>query len=128
MLTTHDTPTPLEVARMSHRDDPHTSHEAADRASRGTKKEMLYGAIRVALEIGPGTPAEVLARYQAARAGAGRWLPSVDLQDIRRRMTEMQRDFGTIEPIKVGTYRGGKPQYATRDGQRVMRLVEAVAA
>ncbi|MFF2493211.1 hypothetical protein [Agromyces sp. NPDC058064] len=114
---------------MSHRDDPHTSHDAAGRAAKGTKKEMLYGAIRVALELGPGTPAEVLARYQANRKGAGEWLPaSVDLQDIRRRMTEMQRDFGTIEPIKVGTYRGGKPQYATREGQRVMRLVEAVAA
>lgn len=127
MFTTHSTPTPLDVARMSHRDDPHTSHEAAERASRGTKKEALYGAIIDMLRRAPGTPAEVLDRYTLERIDTPS-LPEADLQEIRRRMTELQRDLGQIEPIKVGTQLGGHPQYATRQGQRVMRLVEQVAA
>lgn len=128
MFTTHDTPTPLDVARMSHRNDPHTSHEAAERTATGTKKSLLYGAIKAALAGHPGTPAEVLDRYTLQRLDAGEWMPEADLQEIRRRMTELEHDFGSIEPIQVGTQRSGKPQYATREGQRVMRLTEAVAA
>ena len=112
-----------DTTRMSHRTDPHTSKEAAEKASAGTKKALLYGAILEALELGRGTPADVLARYHHAREGVG-WLPAdVDLQEIRRRMTELQHDQGLIEPIQVGTLASGKPQWQVFDGQRVMRLV-----
>ncbi|MDQ0894467.1 hypothetical protein [Agromyces ramosus] len=128
MSTTNATPTPLDIRRMSHRDDPHTSHEAAERASTGTKKSLLYGAIVAVLAThGPGTPSEVLDRYTLQRLDIES-LPEADLQEIRRRMTELEHDFGSIEPIRVGTQRGGKPQFATREGQRVMRLTEAAAA
>lgn len=126
MSTTNVAPTPLEVARMSHRDDPHTSHEAAERVSKGPKKALLYGAIKSILRDGPLTPSEVLGAYRGRQSSGS--LPEADLQEIRRRMTELQRDFGSIEPIQVGTQIGGRPQYATRDGQRVMRLTEAAAA
>ena len=107
---------------MSHTGDPHTSHDAAERTANGTKRALLHGAIVEALKLGRGTPADVLARYHHAREGVG-WLPEdVDLQEIRRRMTELQHDHGLIEPIQVGTHRNGKPQWQVFEGQRVMRL------
>lgn len=127
MFTTHDTPTPLDVARMSHRNDAHTSQDAAEATAKSPKRELLYGAIKAALAGHPGTPAEVLDRYTLQRMEIG-WLPEADLQDIRRRMTELEHDAKVIEPIVVGTHRNGRPQYATREGQRVMRLTEAGAA
>lgn len=116
-----------DLTRMSHRHDPHTSADAAEAATDSGKIARLQGAIIAMLRYGPGTPSEVLDRYQQIRDRIG-WLPPVDLYDVRRRMTELHHDLGRIEPIIVGTRKGGKPQYATRDGQRVMRLVEAVAA
>lgn len=112
---------------MSHRDDPHTSHEAAEKAASGTKLELLYGAILEVLGHGPATPAEVLERYLAEPREGIAWLPDVDLYDIRRRMTELQQQ-GRIAPIVVGTRPSGKPRFDAREGQRVMRLTEAAAA
>lgn len=108
------------VRRMSHTHDPHTSGDAAATVT-VTKKELIYRAVTELLWPDPMTPGEVAVAYDLLFAGTFDY-PDVDLQEIRRRMTEMQHDFGWIEPIQVGTQRGGKPQFATREGQRVMRL------
>jgi len=110
--------TVTDVTRMSHRNDPHTSKEAAEKVV--TKKEHLYGFITRMLAFGPSTPAEVLAEYVTYGG-----FPPADLYDIRRRMTELDKDMHRIEPIQVGTHRDGSPQYQTRAGQRVMRLVQS---
>jgi len=116
-----------DTVRMSHKTDPHTSKEAAEKASAGTKKEGLYGAILFILwEYGPRTPSEVLATYLEESEDNFRFeWPDADLYDVRRRMTELDKDLHRIEPIQVGTHRDGSPQYQTRAGQRVMRLVES---
>jgi hypothetical protein len=102
-----------DTVRMSHRTDPHTSKEAAVKASTGTKKALLYGAILALLEQGPLTPSEVSAEYEKdRRRSRGAWLPEADLYDIRRRMSELEHDHKRIEPT-----------YGRRAGQRVMRLV-----
>lgn len=103
-----------DTVRMSHRHDPGTSRDAAVRASSGTKKSALYKAIATVLRDGPLTPKEVHREYGHVRMQRG-W-PVADLQDIRRRMTELEHDFDRIEPV------------GRRNGERVMRLVgEAVA-
>ena len=113
--------TVTDLTRMSHRNDPHTSKEAAEKAV--TKKAFLYEAILAILLEGPMTPAEVLAVYEEDRTYLPA-LPTADLYDVRRRMTELDKDLHRIEPIQVGTHRDGSPQYQTRNGQRVMRLTE----
>jgi hypothetical protein len=90
------------------------------------KKQRLYIAIQDILKFEALTPSEVTAEYQTWRDIFDG--PEADLQEIRRRMTELQHDFDRIEPIQVGTQKGGNPQYATREGQRVMRLVGGVTA
>jgi len=116
-----------DLVEMSHRLDPHTSVDAARRALRSGKVSRLHGAIVAILRDGPATPGEVLVAYHLNRQDVG-WLDAnVDLQDIRRRMTELERRFGRIEPIQAGTHKGGAPQWVTRDGARVMRLTEAGA-
>jgi len=114
-----NTNTVPDTVRMSHTNDPHTSKEAAEKAV--TKKELLYGAILHLLEEGDATPSEIHAKYSERVVGF--WLRPVDLYDVRRRMTELDKDLHRIEPIQVGTHRDGSPQYQTRAGQRVMRLV-----
>ena len=111
-----------DTVRMSHSQDPHTSKEAAEKVV--TKKELLYGAILWILDGAPMTPEEVLGVYRLARHTDVLWVGGVDLYDFRRRMSELQYD-GRIEPIQVGTHRDGSPQFMTREGQRVMRLVES---
>ncbi len=111
-----------ETVRMSHRNDPHTSHEAAEKASQGTKKELLYGAILAVLRRGPATPAEVLDSYMKDRRKVS-WLPEADLYDIRRRMSELEHDTNRIEAIVESPGR-----YFRREGQRVMRLAKVVHA
>ena len=104
---------------MSHKTDPHTSKEAAEKAV--TKKERLYEIVVELIEAyGPLTPSEVLERHNSNRWAINS-LPTADLYDIRRRMTELDKDLHRIEPIQVGTHRDGSPQYQTRSGQRVMR-------
>ena len=109
-----------DTVRMSHTQDPHTSKEAAENASKGTKKEQLYAIILRMLTFESMTPGEVLAEYVTYGG-----FPPADLFDIRRRMTELDKDQHRIEPIQVGTHRDGSPQFMTREGQRVMRLVES---
>lgn len=105
--------TPADVARMSHRNDPDTSIAAAWKAAEGTKKARLYRAIQEALTLyGPSTPSEVFVKL--AFTGS---FPSLDVYDVRRRMTELEHDFDRIEPVMVGD------KQERRDGQRVMRLV-----
>ena len=111
-----------DTVRMSHTQDPHTSKEAAEKVARSTNRKLEYGAILAALETAPMTPAEVHAAYVAARKDLA-WLPDADLYELRRRMSELERTHYRIEPIQVGTKVDGSPQYATRQGQRVMRLV-----
>ena len=96
---------------MSHWDDPSTSKDAATRTVRGRKLHLIRGAIIGALQQGPATPREVLARYEESRDTAGEWLPVVDVYDIRRRMTELEHDFERIVPV------------GRRNGERVMSLV-----
>lgn len=97
-----------EQVRMSHRNDPETSREAAVKASRGSKKNRLYLAIAAALDLyGPLTPGEVFVKL----AGSGAF-QKLDVYDVRRRMSEMEHSLDRIEP-------NGE----RREGQRVMRLV-----
>ena len=110
---------------MSHSSDPHTSSDAAATVS-VAKKNRLYVAIADILKFEALTPAEVTEEYQSWRDIFDG--PEADLQEIRRRMTEMQHDLDRIEPIQVGTTVTGRPQYQTRRGQRVMRLVGAQQA
>lgn len=117
---------PTDVTRMSHTDDPHTSHEAAERTAKSTKKALLYGAVLDMLRYAELTPSEATVVYRLERHGAA-WLPDADLYDVRRRMSELQQD-GRIEPIQVGTQRNGRPQYMVREGQRVMRLTASEKA
>ena len=102
---------------MSHRNDPSTSHDAAERVAASGKVALIQGAILGALQAGPATPREVLARYEVAREETGDWLPDADLYDIPRRMTELEHDHKRIAPIPFG--------FSTlrRNGERVMRLV-----
>jgi hypothetical protein len=113
--------TVTDTTRMSHAQDPHTSKEAAVKASTGTKKALLYGAILYILTDEPATPGEIAQWYGDYRDDIA-WFPAADLYDIRRRMSELFQD-NRIEPIQVGTHKDGSPQYMTREGQRVMRLV-----
>lgn len=105
-----------DLVRMSHRNDPDTSRAAAARASRGTKVAAIQAAILRLLVAGPATPKELHQEYFIRRRSE-RW-PSADLQDIRRRLTELQHDFQLVVDTKV-----------RRNGERVMALApEAVAA
>ena len=107
-----------DTVRMSHTQDPHTSKDAAEKASKGTKRALLYGAILSLLEKYPMTPGELLAEYNDRRNLAPGWLPEADLYDIRRRMTELEHDHGRIESVVESPGR-----FERRAGQRVMRLV-----
>ena len=106
------------LTRMSHTDDPGTSRDAAEKAVRGRKVALIQGAILGALKGNPGTPREVLDRYNVAREETGDWLPEADLYDIRRRMTELEHDHKRIAPIPFGF------SVLRRNGERVMRVTE----
>jgi hypothetical protein len=108
-----------DTVRMSHRNDPSTSHDAAAKVL--PKVAMLQGAILTILEDGPKTPAEVTDAYDTMRGDTG-WLPYADIYDIRRRWSELYQD-GRIEPIQVGTHDDWSPVFLRRNNQRVMRLV-----
>ena len=91
---------------MFHADDPDTSAAAARRAMRGRKRDTIQDAIVSIVAVSPATPREILDIYKRARASAG-W-PVADLQDIRRRMTEVTQ-AGRVVDTKV-----------RRNGERVM--------
>lgn len=114
----------VNLSRMSHRNDPHTSSDAAAKV-KASKKRRLYSAIIQIIGDGELTPTEVTDEYHWTRDPEKD--PEADLQEIRRRMTELEHDFGAIEPIRVGTRKGGKPQYRVEEGQRVMRVVPDAA-
>ena len=96
----------IDLVRMSHTTDPDTSHDAAKRAKRGTKVVLLQGAILATLAYrGPLTAKEIHADYAAWRGSAG-WLPAADLQDIRRRLTELKLDQQRV--VDTGTRRNGE--------------------
>ena len=113
MSTTHDT----ELRRMSHASDPDTSHTAARKAKRGRKVAMIHGAILGVLAGGPLTAKEIHTAYTRQRSELHAWLPEADLQDIRRRLTELQHDTHRVVDTKT-----------RRNGERVMALAQAVAA
>jgi len=113
MSTTNDT----ELRRMSHATDPDTSHDAARRAKRGRKVVMIQGAILGLLSAGPLTAKELHAAYVTRREDLYAWLPEADLQDIRRRLTELQHDSHRVIDTKD-----------RRNGERIMALAQAVAA
>lgn len=115
MNTTQSTPTPLDVARMSHRNDPDTSIAAAMRAARGTKVAAIQTAILRLLATGPATPKELHEEYLRRHRADG-W-PTADLQDIRRRLTELQHDFHMVVDTR-----------SRRTGERVMALAPETAA
>ncbi|MFD4111644.1 hypothetical protein ACFWWU_36635 [Streptomyces sp. NPDC058650] len=100
---------------MSHTSDPDTSVAAAFRAARGTKMTAIYEAIVTLLAEGPATPKELHQEYFLRRRSAG-W-PSADLQDIRRRLTELQHDHHRV--VDTST---------RRNGERVMALAPEAAA
>lgn len=114
---TNPTMSTTSLARMSHRSDPDTSHEAAQRVRRGDKLPLLYGAITGILTVdGPLTAKEIHTAYVETR-GEIVWLPVADLQDIRRRLTELQHDQQRV--VDTGE---------RRNGERILALAEAVAA
>jgi len=118
-MHTHGTSTDAGNARMSHRHDPDTSHEAAKRARTGRKVVMIRGAILGILsEHGPLTAREIHRHYEEGREpGLLAAIPDADLLDIRRRLTELKLDERRV--VDTGT---------RRNGQAVMGLAEEVAA
>lgn len=105
------------LVRMSHRQDPDTSAAAAECASTGTKKELLYGAIvGILRDHGPATAKEIHHLYAIGRDGGGEWLPVADVYDIRRRLSELKRDLGRV--VDSGD---------RRNGEAVMALAKAGA-
>lgn len=120
MFSTDDTTAGVEVnqldlKRMSHRDDPVTSHLAAERASRGRKKFLIQAAIVQILAEEPRTCSETFDAYDNLRADAG-W-PKADLLDIRRRMSELKKHLHRVIDTDE-----------RRNGEAVMANAEAVAA
>lgn len=104
-----------DLLRMSHTLDPDTSHDAARRARTGSKVTTIQNAIVVILSTGPATAKELHREYFLRRRAEG-W-PSADLQDIRRRLTELKLDAGRVVDTRT-----------RRNGEAVMALAEVVAA
>ncbi|MCI2959516.1 hypothetical protein MN032_17665 [Agromyces atrinae] len=100
---------------MSHSTDPDTSAAAAERAKRGKKIPAIQAAIVAILGEGPATARELHDEYTFQRTSNG-W-PSADLQDIRRRLTELKLDQKLVTDSGI-----------RRNGEAVMRLAEEVAS
>lgn len=101
----------MSIARMAHRNDPETSHAAAWRAIRGTKKGAIQGQILALLSEGPLTAKELHHHYETTRKLGLVVLPPADLMDIRRRLTELKLDHQSVEDSGL-----------RRNGEAVMRL------
>ena len=103
-----------ELLRMAHATDPDTSFHAAVRALRGTKKGSIQGQIlNLLASCGPLTAKELHFLYDAATRNPAYNLPPADLYDIRRRLTELKRDLGSV--VDSGQ---------RRNGEAVMQLKE----
>ena len=94
--------------------NPETSHAAARRAVKGTKKGAVKGQILAFLSLnGPLTAKELAHHYQATFDLGVFDIPSADLYDIRRRLSELKRIDGVVEAFGE-----------RRNGEDVMRLKE----
>ena len=101
-----------DLREVCHRDDPDTSWVAAQLAHSGSKVGDLCTAILALLdECGPMTAKETHRRYEKRRALLS-WWPEADLQDIRRRMTDLKKHYRLI--VDTGTRRNGEAEMGRR--------------
>lgn len=93
------------LTRMSHREDPDTSAEAARLASLGTKVGAIQSAILMLLESGgPATASELHMEYFILR-NRHDW-PAASVLDIRRRASELKKHMHRL--YDTGTRRKGE--------------------
>lgn len=104
-----------DLAKVCHTDDPDTSWVAAQLAHSGGKVGQLCTAILGLLEEdGPLTAKEVHRQYSTLQPSIEGW-PAADLQDIRRRLTDLKKQFHLVADS------GDR-----RNGEAAMRLVDGL--